>query len=599
MFLQEKVTDLNGNLFYQLVLSGAKKILDNQGELNKINVFPVPDADTGTNLASTLRAVIDNATPHNSFNTTANAIAIAALNGARGNSGVIFAQFLYGLSAESDNTVTHSIDSFAESLKKTVSYIYEAIAEPIEGTMLTVIREWADFIYSQKGKIDDFEGLFRNSYEIATNSLSETTEKLAVLKLANVVDAGAKGFVLFLEGVIEAIIKKVNHEELTVSIPHAEESDFRIHSHEQIGFRYCTECIVRSEHINKKELRDCVEKFGDSLVIAGSDQLARIHIHTDQPQDFFHELRKFGVLSSQKADDMKKQHEVVTARKWNIALVTDSACDLPQELMDNYQIHMVPINLHFGESQYLDKITIRPDQFFHLIKESRSFPTTSQPNEASFLNLYAHLADHYDSIIAIHLSGKFSGTLQNSRKAAARISEETGKQISVLDSKNVSGSLGLITLRIAEAISNGMPHSEIIRMSDEWIARCRIMVSVRNLKYMVKGGRVSPIKGFIANIMNVKPIVSMDENGGSILFDKAFSQKSNMKKVIKHMKNFIRGKDTWNYIVMHAEAENTAGWFVEKMRAVTGKEPVSVVNISPVICLSAGMGTVAVATMNA
>ena len=149
MLLQEKITVLNGNLFYQLVLSGAKKILDHQGDLNKINVFPVPDADTGTNLASTLRAVIDNAIPHNSFNTTANAIAIAALNGARGNSGVIFAQFLYGLSAESDNRVSHSIDTFAESLKKSVSYIYEAIAEPIEGTMLTVIREWAEFIYSQ------------------------------------------------------------------------------------------------------------------------------------------------------------------------------------------------------------------------------------------------------------------------------------------------------------------------------------------------------------------------------------------------------------------------------------------------------------------
>jgi len=597
MILPEKITHLNGNLFYQLFLSGAKKILDNQGNLNKINVFPVPDADTGTNLSSTLRAVIDNTIPHSSFNTTANAIALAALNGARGNSGVIFAQFLYGLSAESDNTINHSIDSFAESIKRTVSYIYDAIAEPIEGTMLTVIREWAEFIYSQKGKIDDFAKLFHNSHDIAIKSLAATTEKLSALKLANVVDAGAKGFVLFLEGIIEAIIRKNNKEENTFILPEVAEADGHIHAHEQIRFRYCTECIIRGEYIDKKQLKEKIQKFGDSLVIAGSEKLARIHIHTDQPQDLFHELRNYGILSSQKADDMVKQHEVATARKWNIALVTDSACDLPLDIMDHYQVNMVPINLHFGDNQYLDKITIRPDQFFQLIRENKDFPTTSQPNEVSFLNLYTHLADHYDSIIAVHLSGKFSGTLQNSRKAAERISKESGKQISVLDSKNVSGGLGLITLRIAEAISQGMPHNEIVKRSEEWITKCRIMVSVKNLKYMIKGGRVSPMKGFMANLMNVKPIVSVDKTGKSTLFDKAFSQKSNMKKVMKHMGSFLTGPGTWNYIILHAEAENIAAWFAEEMRKLTGKEPVSIVNISPVICLSAGIGTVAIAAM--
>ncbi len=597
MILPEKITLLNGNLFYQLFLSGAKKILDNQSDLNKINVFPVPDADTGTNLASTLRAVIDNVIPHHSFNTTANTIALAALNGARGNSGVIFAQFLYGLSTESGSTVNHSIDSFAESLKRTVSYVYEAVAQPLEGTMLTVIREWAEFIYSQKGKIDDFAGLFHKSYEIAEDSLIHTTEKLSALKIANVVDAGAKGFVLFLEGIIEGMLRKNNHEEITLSLPDVNKEDFHIHSHEQIGYRYCTECMIRSEHIDKKQLRVRLEKYGDSLVIAGSDKLARIHIHTNHPQDLFFELRNYGSLSSQKVDDMVKQHEVATARKWNIALVTDSACDLPQELIDHYQIHMVPINLHFGENQYLDKVTIRPDQFFQLIQESRNFPTTSQPNETGFLNLYTQLTDHYDSIIAIHLSEKFSGTYRNSCKAAERTGKETGKQISVIDSRNVSGGLGLVTLRIAEAISKGMLHREIVARSEEWIRKCKIMVSVKNLKFMVKGGRVSPMKGFIANILNMKPIVSMDENGKSALFDKAFSQPSNMKKVMKHMGNFITRSNAWNYLILHAEGEETAGWFAEKMKELTGKEPVSIVNISPVICLSAGIGTVAVAAM--
>ena len=155
MTSQDKITVLGGKLYYHLFLSGANKILENQKALNKINVFPVPDADTGNNLASTFRSIIDNAIPDHSFKNTAGAIAIAALNGARGNSGVIFAQFLYGVSVESQNSEELTIDSFADAIKRSVSYIYEAVSNPVEGTMLTVIREWADFIYSQKGKIDD------------------------------------------------------------------------------------------------------------------------------------------------------------------------------------------------------------------------------------------------------------------------------------------------------------------------------------------------------------------------------------------------------------------------------------------------------------
>jgi uncharacterized protein len=597
MTSQGKITVLSGQLYYHLFLSGANKILENQKDLNKINVFPVPDADTGTNLASTFRSIIDNAIPDHSFKTTAGAIAIAALNGARGNSGVIFAQFLYGVSVESQHSEEHSIDSFAEVIKRSVSYIYEAVSEPVEGTMLTVIREWAEFIYSQKGKIDDFKYLFKNSYEIAIQSLKETPEKLAALKLANVVDAGAKGFVLFLEGIIEGILKTIQDAEIIKHLPSVEASNLELPPHGIINFRYCTEGIIKSEFIDKAKLRKVAEKYGDSLVVAGSEKMARIHIHTNNPQDLFQDLRNFGSLTYQKADDMVKQHEIATARKWKIAVVSDTTCDLPQELIDHYQIQLIPLNIHFGENHYLDKLTIRPDQFFRMVETEKEFPSTSQPNEATFTNLYSHLASHYDSIIALHLSGKFSGTLSNSLKAAKRISEETGKKISVLNSKNVSGSLGLLALRVAEAVSEGLTHEEITAQFDSWIEKTKILVSVKNLKNMVRGGRVTPMKGFIANLLNVKPIVSMDLEGGSTLFDKAFSQKGNMEKVMKHARVFLEGRKIKKYIVLHAEAEETAKWFADKMRKLTGEEPLSLVNISPVIGLSAGIGTVALAIM--
>jgi len=597
MGTEEKITSLNGNLYFQIFVSGANKILENQKLLNKINVFPVPDADTGTNLASTLRAVIDNARPSDSYKVTANSIAVAALNGARGNSGVIFAQFLYGMSMEASDDRHITIDDFVESIKRSVSYIYSAVSNPVEGTMLTVIREWADFIYAQKGVIDDFKKLFKHSYEIALKSLSETTLTLKVLTLANVVDAGAKGFVLFLEGIIEGFRKTLLHEEIIAHHDEIDQSYLGNIKHEEFNFRYCTEAMIHGKDIDHKEVKSLISEMGDSLVIAGSDKMVRLHIHTDQPHILLEKLRKFGKIHYQKADDMKKQQEAMYSRKWKIALVTDSTSDLSDEIMEKYQIYMVPLNVHFGETQYLDKVTLQPDQFYKLVQTEKNSPSTSQPNETSFLNLYSHLASHYDSIIAVHVSETFSGTIRNSRNAAKRISKEFGKKISVIDSHQVSGTLGLLTLRVAQAIENGTEHDEIIARSEEWKKKAKVYVSVKTLKFMIRGGRVSRTKGFIASLFNILPIISITDEGKSVLFDKALSQKANMRKVMAHAKEFLKGKKIRDYIIMHAEEEENASWFRKEMEELTGIKPVSVVSISPVVGVNAGKGTVALALM--
>jgi DegV family protein with EDD domain len=258
---------------------------------------------------------------------------------------------------------------------------------------------------------------------------------------------------------------------------------------------------------------------------------------------------------------------------------------------------MLPINIHFGENHYLDKITITPKQFYTLLDEIQAFPSTSQVNDTAFLNLYSQLASHYDSIIAVHLTGKFSGTLNSSRKAAEKVSKEFNKQISVIDSRNLSGGLGLLTLRIARAIESGWTHSEILEASDQWLRKTKIFVSVRTLAYMVRGGRVSQVKGQLARLLNINPIVSMDEEGKSILFGKTFNQQSNMKKIMEHIRDLSNGKDIWNYIILHADNEDAAKWYTDQMNALTGKIPVDTLNISPVIGMNAGVGAAAVSFM--
>jgi DegV family protein with EDD domain len=588
---------INGKFLYYGFIAGSLQILQNQEELNLINVFPVRDKDTGTNLASTIRAVIDNIKPDKSYKKTIGNIAEAALIGARGNSGIIFAQFLHGLSRETKNKQVITLHEFAESVKNAIPYMYEAIANPIEGTMLTVIREWSNFLSSKEEAAHDFKKVVIDSIVVLEKSLAETTSKLKALNKYGFVDAGAKGFVVFIKGVIEFIknrnIRNFAIERIeNISLIHSEDT-----VDEDLTFRYCTEAIIKNMQMSTSSLKELLAENGDSVVVAGSDNTCRIHVHTNHPAELFHKLKDFGTITFQKVDDMQRQQEMTNKRKWNIALVTDSTCDLSQHLIDFYQINIVPINLNFGDNHYLDKITIQPDQFYDLLDSSPDFPKTSQINERTFTNLYSHLASHYDAIISVHLTSQFSGTYKNSVKAGQRIQNEFKKPVHVVDSKNLSGALGLLVLKTAQNIEAGKTPETIVKTLKSDITNAKIFVSVKDLKYMIKGGRVSKPAGFIANILGINPIISMNTEGKSLLFGKTFSQNGSLNKIFKHIEKMASGKSVWNYIVLHAHNPEGAQKAEIKMLEITGKKAVSVVDISPVIGIHSGNGTISVALL--
>lgn len=599
MNFTEKITQLDGKKFYYSFLAGAKNLFDNHKYINKINVFPVPDADTGTNLASTFQSIIDNVIPSNHIKDTSVAIADAALIGARGNSGIIFAQFLYGFSNEISDDEHLDINKFATILKKAVSYAYESIANPVEGTMITVIKEWAEFIYQIKDKTDDFKVLIIQSYIKAVESLKETTHRLEVLAKNNVVDAGAQGFVFFLEGMITYF--KENSLKNLVATRNLTKADDFVDNHEinQINFRYCTEALISGDNLNKKFISEQIEKLGDSLVIAGSTKKIRLHIHTDKPDDVFSILTKNATILSQKVDDMVFQNQIQNNRKYDIALVTDSCADLPTELAEKYQIHYVPLTLHVGNNQYLDKVTITSSQFYDILRKSPEYPTTSQPGKKEFINKFLYLTSHYESIISINISDKLSGTFNNSLTAANAVSYQTGKPIKVINSLTLSGTQGLLLLRAAQAIEDKLSYNEIIEKIEEWIPKTKLLVNVKTLKYFVKGGRVSPLKGFISNFLNIKPIVTVDSKGKADVFTKSFSRIGSINKTLRIIKRLSSEKKVHSYCILYANKEeaNTAKWYATRVSKIIGKEPVFVETISPVIGVSAGIGTIAVGIM--
>ncbi len=589
-----KIKYLNGERLYYAFISGAKEVIDNRKELNKINVFPVPDGDTGTNLSRTLNMVMVNVKADKSVKVTLNSMGDAALRGAIGNSGIIFAQFINGLKENTVEEKRLNVNNFVKTISKAVEQTYQAISEPVEGTMLTVMKDWSNSLEDIKSKTDDYEELMSESLKTAKRSLNKTQDTLEVLKKAHVVDSGALGFVYFLTGILEFIktgkIEEINNYEVVMD---NEETSFS--EEDEIKFRYCTEAYLENVQKEIPNIRKELAELGDSLIIAGGSDKMRIHIHTNQPAEFFAELNNYSAIIDQKVDDMLIQYNIRYNRIAEIALVTDSIADLPQEYIDNNQIHVIPINLIIDDTNYLDKITITSDNFYDLVDEAEEYPTSAQPSIKMVEDKLSFLADHYESIIIITVSSNLSGTYETVKTASNNI--KNGTEITIIDSKLDSGAQGLLVMEAIEKIEQGFKHEEIVEYIKNIKDQLYIYVSVDNFEYMVRGGRVSPLKGKLAGFFNLKPIVSLDEDGNGIAFAKAFSKKAITNKIKDIVKDHKDKEGIKRYSIVHGDGKERAREYKKIFTNLIGQEPEYIMDISPVIGLSAGRNSVAISLM--
>jgi DegV family protein with EDD domain len=591
-------TTLDGHQLFEALLAGLHMVQRKQDYLNKINVYPVPDGDTGTNITATLSYALETAEVTDSAGETMSSIADAALVGARGNSGIIFAQFLSGLSEAMRDAQNVAKEHFVHAAENARLRAYEAVTRPKEGTMLTVMRAWAEALHHEADSAQSIAELLRKAGPALADSLEKTRDMLPQLKAAGVVDAGASGFVEFIAGAERFINGKVKAPFLARRMgSHKLSLGDKIELHEsgEVRFRYCTEALIAGQAIDREVLRSSLEPFGDSLIIAGTGEQVRIHIHSDQPAQVFASLTSTGRVVQQKVDDMLLQYEVAHRRKYPIAIVTDSTCDLPRELIDQYQIQVVPLHIIAGENEYLDKLTIDSEEFFDLADRSPQFPTSSQPSIGLFTRIFSYLSTYYDSIIAIHVGGGISGTVSTGAQAAKSL--DGAKQISVIDSRHISGSLGLIVLRAAEAVAAGKSHDEVVSEVESYIRKAQLLVSVHTLEYFVKGGRIKPMAGALGKLLNLKPIISVDAEGNPIRFGKAFSERRNVAKIVRMVARRHAESPLRCYAVVHGHDLEAGKYLAAKLEKELGFPPLFIEEIAPVLALHAGRGTTAVASM--
>lgn len=592
-----KITYLDGKRLYYAFISGAREVINNRKELNKTNLFPVADGDTGSNLSRTLTVVEEELVKDSSLRVTLNSMGEAALKGAIGNSGIIFAQFINGLKKNLSSEDSINVSGFAAAVEKAVDYTYQGMSNPVEGTILTVMKDWAESLKKLKNKSDDFSEIMEESLETAVKSLLETKNKLKVLRDADVVDSGAQAFVYFLEGIVR-FIKNGSLKELKVNkrveIENVEED--KIRADQEIEFRYCTEAYIENLSLETQDLRERISDLGDSLIIAGDREKTRIHIHTNEPAELFARLDNISNIIDQKADDMILQYAVKYEKQSEIAVLTDSIADLPREFIDQHQVHLLPLNILIDGTNYLDKLTLDSKKFFEMLDQADEYPSSAQPTIKSIENKLSYLADHYESIIAITVSSKMSGTYESFVSAAENIrKQDEDVKISVIDSRSNSGAQGLLVMEAAEAVQQGNDFEEIVEHLKTIRENLYIYVSVDDFKYMVKGGRVSPLKGKLANFFNLKPIISIDREGNGIAFAKAFSKKGNFKKIKSILKEHQENGGIKRIAVVHGDDRERAEKFKQSFEKLLDKEIEFIENISPIVAINAGRGSTAVA----
>jgi len=558
---------LDGLRLNRAFRAGILQLLSRQEHLNKINVYPVPDGDTGTNLAITLGAVLGvlQRTPDAHAGNTLTRIADAALDGARGNSGAILAQFLLGLGDKLGHLALLTPANLAEGAVGGAAYARESLSEPRDGTILSVLTDFAQAAHAAAAGATEFRPVLDRAMRAAQDSLARTTEQLEALRRANVVDAGAQGFVELASGFADYIASGSDAEPDPCNAGVIDASSVDTAGSElALEYRWCTECVVSGENVDRRRLRETLSTHGASLVVAGLAHKARVHIHANDPTEVFRVAGQFGQVSGEKADDMHRQQRAAHAKNRRVAIVTDSAADIPEDEMDRLDIHMVPARVHFGDRSYLDKVGITAEEFFDEIERGAYHPKTSQPPPGDFRRRFEFLASHYDSVLSINLSRRVSGTLAAAESAAARTS--THGEVQVIDSLNASAGQGLVVLHVAELAETGAGLTEVAAATRTILHATYTFGLMGSLEYAVRGGRVPRWVKRVADALRFMPVLGNDAVGRIRPVGVLLGRRNLREKFARFVERRMSDDRSYRILIGHANREADGHWLLERLR---------------------------------
>ena len=314
--------NIGGMHFYNMVINASNRLEEKKEYVNSLNVFPVPDGDTGTNMSLTFKAAVNDilSKKDEPIGEVSKTLSRGALMGARGNSGVILSQIFRGIAKGLEGKTEVTAKEFATALKEGANFAYKAVMRPTEGTILTVIREAGEF--AEKCNEEDVTSLMEKVCAYAEKVLNKTPEMLPALKEAKVVDAGGMGLLILLKGMTE-VLKNNLQAELADNIV-SQSVEVNIGNVEaEIENGYCTEFLISSDKVNEDKFKEELSQMGDSIVVVILDDIVKVHIHTEDPGAVLSKAVKFGELSKIKIENMREQHRSTLGIDNNLEIIEE------------------------------------------------------------------------------------------------------------------------------------------------------------------------------------------------------------------------------------------------------------------------------------
>jgi len=573
-----------------MLLLSCQKIEEHKEEINKINVFPVPDQDTGSNMTKTLTGVkeaIENR-DFKDLDEISEATLDGALTAAQGNAGVIYVGFLAGfLPILNKNPV--NAKKLALAFEKGAERARQSIQNPKEGTILDVIDAATQTFKREAEKEKDLVKIFKSAVEEAKEALLATREKMEIFRKANVVDAGGLAYLMILESHLEAL-EGEKREEKKEEKPSEKVRRFV----QTLSYRYEVVSLIKNPKFSEKNIQDKLKNLGNSLDMVQIGEKMKIHIHTDSPDEVKKIMRGLGQILSLREEDMAKEvGGEESVRKVSIGIVTEDVADLPAKIVERYQIEIVSLIVDWPEGENLSG-----ENIYQKMREAdkrgiKASPKTSQAAPKSYLEAFQKQLQKFDKVLCITITSKLSGCYNSAVQARSMV--PTPEQIFILDSLTASSGQGLLVLRAIELIQEQRDIAEVLDELRKTIPQIHFWVILEDPKWLEAGGRASKSQTNWVRRMkkiNLHPLIAVKDGvvaKGGVIFAKDMAE-ALFKKISKESQKARKQGKRIRVII--GQADNLEG--AEKLRKMLKEIKAEVPFISlgsPVVCAHAGPGT--------
>jgi len=577
-----------------MMLLSCQKIEEHKEEINKINVFPVPDQDTGNNLAATARGikeVIENSDFKDleEFSTSA---LDGALTAAQGNAGVIYTGFLAGFLPHLNKNPAN-VDKLAIAFEKGAERARQSIQNPKEGTILDVIEAAADVFMEEKEKEINIIVILKKAIEKANDALLATREKMEIFRKANVVDAGGFGFLMILEGYLEALEGEKKEEKKEAMASEKVKRFIQILSN-----RYEIVSLIKNPKFSEIEIREKLKKFGNCLDIVQVSNKMKIHIHTDFPDEVKSVMRDLGQIQNLRVEDMAK--EVIgeeSVRKVSIGIVTDELADLTSKIIERYQIEVIPYKIDWPNGDNLPG-----DNIYQKMREAKKrgikeLPKTSQAPPKAFLDAYKKQLQKFNKVFCIPLSSKLSGGYNSACQAKELLSEQEKQKVYVFDSFNASAGQALLILKAIELIQSQLEINEVVVELKMAIPQIQLYGFLADPKWLEWGGRMSHSQASWARRLQkigVRPLIGV-KDGKVEKIGFRFRVKEIPEAIFREIeiksRKIRRNNKKIRVVITHCDNLEDAQRLKEKLKEI--KAEVSFINLTgPVVGVHVGPGSI-------